>query len=293
MSKSFNSRIRNNMQSISDYDWSFIIIPTVTILILDNLLSYYFQRNIINDISAPCSTTLMLIQFMLGIVNIIGFSSFYIQIELILSNGLDPAYLKLNKWYRHYPLNSRASIAKTWSDRLSYKLSAFWLGSSDNFIRFINLFGVFNGIIICLLSLEMYHITIGGSIAICYLLNFIFYLSLIQIAGDFLGLQSDSNLVEINFVMFICSAFNKRYPILCIMILRWLGFRTMLACGMCKWNGSRMWKNLTAMIHHYYTQPLPNPISYYIHASPRFVCHVHCKVFLLQRIRFSESQRSL
>ena len=105
----------------------------------------------------------------------------------------------------------------------------------------------------------------------CFAVNALFYLSLIQISGDFLRLQSDSNLVEINFVMAVCSAFNRRYPSVCVMVLRWLGFRIMLACGLCKWNGSKMWKQLTAMMHHYYTQPLPNPISYYIHQCPKYV----------------------
>ena len=234
-----------------------------SLLIIDNLLSYYFESNILNNLFSPCSSTLKLIHFMFGIVNIIAFSSYYIQIELILSNGLDPAHLKISKWHRHFPMDNESFI-KSWSDRLSYRFSVFWFGSSDHFIRFVNLFGIFNGVIIC----SQFNALLP---CLCYFLNFSFYLSLIQISGDFLGLQSDSNLVETNFVMFICSAFNLRYPALCILILRWLAFRTMIACGLCKWNGSKMWKQMTAMIHHYYTQPLPNPISFHIHYSPTYM----------------------
>eukprot|EP01084_Bolivina_argentea_P160644 279711_1 len=270
MSANTRTNVKDYVTGLYQSDWSLVILAVSAVFITDNLLSYHFKRNVINDLFVPCSTTLMLIQFMLGIVNTIGFSSFYIQIELILSNGLDPAYKKINKWIQYYPINdphSHKSSYQQWSDRINYKLSIFWFGSSDKFIRFINLFGIFNGIAISFLSLNM---SIGGFIGFCYILNAIFYLSLIQISGDFLGLQSDSNLVETNFVMFICSIFNTRYPVINIIILRWLAFRTMLACGLCKWNGSRMWKNLTAMIHHYYTQPLPNPISYYIHNCPRW-----------------------
>eukprot|EP01083_Nonionella_stella_P302503 1043247_1 len=265
---SFKSFILNLIQS----DWASVTCIVSLVMMVDNLLSYHFHRNIINDLFDPCSTVLMLIQFMLGIVNVIGFSSYYIQIELILSNGLDPAHLKIAKWITHYPTDTQQtdqSIISLWISRIQYRISVFWFGSSDKYIRFIALSGILNGIVISLLSLQQYEI--GGALSLCYILNAIFYLSLIQVSGDFLGLQSDSNLVETNFVMCICGAFNRRYPALCIMILRWLAFRTMLACGLCKWNGSHMWKRLTAMIHHYYTQPLPNPISYYIHNSPRWI----------------------
>ena len=30
-----------------------------------------------------------------------------------------------------------------------------------------------------------------------------------------------------------------------------------------------MWKDLTAMDYHYETQPLPNPISYFLHHAPK------------------------
>ena len=37
----------------------------------------------------------------------------------------------------------------------------------------------------------------------------------------------------------------------------------MLACGICKYYGSPMWRKFTAMKVHYFTQPLPNPFSFY------------------------------
>jgi len=43
----------------------------------------------------------------------------------------------------------------------------------------------------------------------------------------------------------------------------------MLGCGVCKYStGDRTWRNLTAMSFHYETQPLPNPLSWYIHYMP-------------------------
>ena len=45
----------------------------------------------------------------------------------------------------------------------------------------------------------------------------------------------------------------------------------MLACGLVKVFGSPCWRDLTAMCHHYYTQPLPNPLSSTFHAMPKWV----------------------
>lgn len=251
----------------------------------------------------PCTATLTLIEFFLGIVNVIGFSSFFIQIDLILKDGIDPAYKLISKWEQKFPWPEDASnlslssrLYLLWR-RFQFRKSIFWLmygldlskrssstdinqssisndeknsyesniNKLDQYIRYICLLGVVLGINLSCLALNMNSFILINSYTMCYLLNGIFYLSLINISGDFLGLQSDSNLVETNILMCFAGIFRFHCPIITIFILRWLAFRTMLGCGICKWFGSGMWKNLTAMIHHYYTQPLPNPISYYVH----------------------------
>lgn len=47
--------------------------------------------------------------------------------------------------------------------------------------------------------------------------------------------------------------------------------RIMLGCGACKY-GSRdpTWRDLTAMDYHYFTQPLPNSLSYYMAGLPHW-----------------------
>ncbi|XP_059835740.1 lipase maturation factor 1 isoform X3 [Hypanus sabinus] len=42
----------------------------------------------------------------------------------------------------------------------------------------------------------------------------------------------------------------------------------MLGAGLIKIRGDRCWKDLTCMNYHYETQPVPNPIAYYMHRSP-------------------------
>lgn len=39
--------------------------------------------------------------------------------------------------------------------------------------------------------------------------------------------------------------------------------------GLIKIKGDKVWRDLTAMDYHYETQPLPNPISYFLHQAPK------------------------
>jgi hypothetical protein len=49
--------------------------------------------------------------------------------------------------------------------------------------------------------------------------------------------------------------------------LRWLLCRIMLGAGMIKIRGDDCWRDLTCMNYHYLTQPIPNPLSPYLHAN--------------------------
>eukprot|EP00731_Ephydatia_muelleri_P029354 Em0020g998a len=52
---------------------------------------------------------------------------------------------------------------------------------------------------------------------------------------------------------------------------RWLLFRIMLGAGLIKIRGDQCWRDLTCMNYHYETQPIPNPLSYYLHQMPAVV----------------------
>ncbi|XP_065500908.1 lipase maturation factor 1 isoform X1 [Caloenas nicobarica] len=57
-------------------------------------------------------------------------------------------------------------------------------------------------------------------------------------------------------------------PTIVIWAFRWLIFRIMLGAGLIKIRGDRCWRELTCMDYHYETQPVPNPIAYFMHRSP-------------------------
>eukprot|EP00397_Hematodinium_sp_SG-2012_P008043 GEMP01008097.1.p1 GENE.GEMP01008097.1~~GEMP01008097.1.p1 ORF type:complete len:957 (+),score=160.17 GEMP01008097.1:96-2966(+) len=55
-----------------------------------------------------------------------------------------------------------------------------------------------------------------------------------------------------------------------IWLYRWAAFRLLLGAGMSKVgrNSSACWRELTCTDTHYYTQPIPNPLSWYFHFLP-------------------------
>src|SRR5262249_40462464 len=56
-----------------------------------------------------------------------------------------------------------------------------------------------------------------------------------------------------------------------IWLLRWVVFRLMLGAGLIKLRGDECWRDLTCLVTHYETQPLPNPVSWVLHQLPVWV----------------------
>jgi len=57
-------------------------------------------------------------------------------------------------------------------------------------------------------------------------------------------------------------------PVVMIWLLRWLTFRIMLGAGLIKLRGDQCWRDLTCLEFHYETQPIPNPLSRWLHFQP-------------------------
>jgi hypothetical protein len=66
-----------------------------------------------------------------------------------------------------------------------------------------------------------------------------------------------------------------------IALMWWLLFRLMFSSGLTKLrSGDATWRKLTALCHHYETQPLPTPVAWYAHHLP--VCfHKTATVLML------------
>jgi hypothetical protein len=101
------------------------------------------------------------------------------------------------------------------------------------------------------------------------------YLSLCSVSDVFLGYQWDSLLVEATF----CAAFVARWhpqtgepPRWAWWVQWWLLFRLMFFAGYVKWtSGDPSWPQLTALDVHFWTQPLPGPLSRWAHHWPAWL----------------------
>src|SRR5438105_4126590 len=101
------------------------------------------------------------------------------------------------------------------------------------------------------------------------------YLSIVHIGQIWYGYGWEIQLLETGFLsIFLCPLIDARPfprcrpPILVIWLFRWLGFRIMLGAGLIKLRGDPCWRNLTCLYYHYETQPIPSPISRYLHFAP-------------------------
>ncbi|XP_036136385.1 lipase maturation factor 1 isoform X1 [Molossus molossus] len=89
----------------------------------------------------------------------------------------------------------------------------------------------------------------------------------------------ESQLLETGFLgIFLCplwtlSRLPRETPTSRIVLwgFRWLIFRIMLGAGLIKIRGDQCWRDLTCMDFHYETQPVPNPMAYFLHHSPWWV----------------------
>ena len=119
----------------------------------------------------------------------------------------------------------------------------------------------------------------------CLLLLWLFYLSLCAAGQVFLGYQWDALLLETG-LLAVFAAPGRRPeggrtepPRFARWLLWWLLFRLMFMSGYVKLaSGDVTWHNLTALIYHYQTQPLPTWIAWHVHQLPAWFHRLSCLV---------------
>jgi lipase maturation factor 1 len=100
--------------------------------------------------------------------------------------------------------------------------------------------------------------------------------SLWAIGGPWYGFGWEAQLAELGFhALFLVplSSLNPfsgpPVPAVVRFSILWFLFRIMMGAGLIKMKGGKHWKDLTAMNYHYETQPVPNPLSKYLHNLPK------------------------
>ncbi|MGH6798843.1 MAG: lipase maturation factor family protein, partial [Roseiarcus sp.] len=180
----------------------------------------------------------------LAVVYGIAFVSFGVQIQgLIGSHGI-------------LPLAGYLGAAHAQLGAAAYRdiPCLFWLNSSDAMLRAVWIAGA-------ILSVALFF---NAGSRLTPALLFVLYLSLASAGQSFMGFQWDSLLVETGFLAIFLTASRLR-----VWLFWWLLFRLMFLSGSVKLlSGDPAWRSLTALDYHYWTQPLPTPVAWYMAQLP-------------------------
>jgi predicted DCC family thiol-disulfide oxidoreductase YuxK len=181
---------------------------------------------------------------MLAVIYAIAFGSLIGQITGLLgARGILPVadYLK-------------AVAESTGAMRFFYVPTVFWINASDVAL-----------LAVCWVGVAVAAIVVAGFFERAGLaILFVLYLSLSSAGQEFLSFQWDALLVEVGFLAIFLGNSG-----VVIWLYRWLLFRLMFLSGAVKLlSHDPTWRGLTALNYHYWTQPLPNRISWYMARLP-------------------------
>lgn len=185
---------------------------------------------------------------LLGVVFLFAFWSLEQQIlGLAGSHGIIPAAQVLE--------SMRAEIGPR---TFLFAPSLFWANASDSWINWASRIGILVSVLLAFsgwLGQAWQRTTTGA----CFFL----YLSLVSIGQPFTLFQWDALLLETAFLALFAGT-----PLL-VWASRFLVFRLIFESGCVKLlSGDPNWRNLRALRFHFMTQPLPNPIAWYVYQAP-------------------------
>ena len=95
------------------------------------------------------------------------------------------------------------------------------------------------------------------------------YLSIVNVGQTFYAFGWETLLCETGFLAIFLGNAQVAPPITLVYLIRWLLFRVEFGAGLIKMRGDPCWRDLTCLYYHHETQPMPNPLSWYIHHLPR------------------------
>src|SRR6266516_3547776 len=177
-------------------------------------------------------------------------------VPLIGEHGLTPA--------NHFLTSIQTQLGSRSAGMLEVP-TLFWFGISDKALSIFAWAGFGLSLIVLF----------GYANAVVLTILWAMYMSIVHVGQIWYGYGWEIQLLETGFLsIFLCPLLDGRPfpkcrpPILMIWLFRWLGFRIMIGAGLIKLRGDPCWRDLTCMYYHYETQPIPNPISRYLHFAP-------------------------
>ncbi len=192
----------------------------------------------------------------LGLSFLFAFVSLWPQLlGLLGSRGILPAAPFL-----------RAVANQVGSERFFLLPTLFWLGASDHALQLVATLGLIAALFL----------TLGIAELVSLSLAWLCYLSLVSVGREFMSFQWDSLLLEtalwsLPLVLYRPQLRPQLRPPIPVAgwLLGWLLLRFMFSAGWAKLaSGDAVWRDLSALDFHFFTQPLPSPLAYYAHQLP-------------------------
>ena len=112
------------------------------------------------------------------------------------------------------------------------------------------------------------------------------YLQLFDAGSPFTSFQWDTLLLETSFLSLPATPWRTRHrldegepPAIARWLLYVLLFKLMFASGWVKLaSNDPLWADMTALTIHYWTQPLPNAVAYWVHQLPEWAHYISCAI---------------
>ncbi len=196
---------------------------------------------------------------LLGFIYFIAFLAAVNQLTpLIGHDGLLPAERYLHRLTEHFGSRTEGFFELP---------SLFWFGISDDALRAVAWTGLALSILVVL----------GYANALLMLALWFLYTSIVNVGQLWYSYGWEIQLLETGFLgVFLCPLLDGRPfprrapPVVVLWLYRWLIFRIMLGAGLIKLRGDACWRDLTCLYYHYETQPIPNPVSWWLHFRPHW-----------------------
>ncbi|MDQ4215128.1 lipase maturation factor family protein [Microbacterium capsulatum] len=103
---------------------------------------------------------------------------------------------------------------------------------------------------------------------VCFLLLWLGYMSIVAVGQTFYAFGWEMLLLEAGFLAAFLGCADQPPPTVVIVLFWWLVIRLEFGAGMIKIRGGREWRDLTALMYHHETQPMPGPLSRQAHLLP-------------------------
>lgn len=196
---------------------------------------------------------------LLGFVYFVAFLAAANQlVPLVGEHGLLPAEV----WLRNLETHFGGRAAGFWNVP-----TIFWCGLSDGGLRLVAWIGAALSLVVLA----------GYANAIVLLVLWALYTSIVSVGQLWYSYGWEIQLLETGFLaVFLCPLLDGRPfprrppPVVIVWLYRWLIFRIMLGAGLIKLRGDACWRDLTCLVYHYETQPIPNPLSWWLHFRPEW-----------------------